>query len=196
MCGRYYIDDDTAREMEKIVRQVDAKLWKEYSSRDICPTAAAPVILGREEEFAEEIFTWGFPGFDKKGVIFNARSETALEKRMFRESILVRRCVIPAKRFYEWDAHKNKFTFQSEDGKILFLAGFYNLYEGQERFVILTTDANETMKPVHSRMPLILESEELRDWIFDEYRAKELLHQIPARLKGSSEYVQQTLDFL
>ena len=76
----------------------------------------------------------------------------------------------------------------------MFLAGFYNLYDGQERFVILTTDANETM-PVHNRMPLILEREEIGDWIFDDIRAKEILHQVPARLKGSSEYVQQTLDF-
>ncbi|WP_394921898.1 SOS response-associated peptidase [uncultured Robinsoniella sp.] len=195
MCGRYYVDDDTIREIEKIVRHVEENLCRESGTGDIFPTSRAPVIVGKEAEFAEELFGWGFPGFDKKGVIFNARAETALEKRMFRDSILVRRCVVPARHFYEWDAHKNKYTFHREDGKILFLAGFYNLYDGQERFVILTTDANETMMSVHNRMPLILEREEIGDWIFDDFRAKEILHQVPARLKGSSEYVQQTLDF-
>ena len=28
MCGRYYVDDDTAREIEKVVREVDEKLRK------------------------------------------------------------------------------------------------------------------------------------------------------------------------
>ena len=51
---------------------------------------------------AEEM-SWGFPQYQKKGLLINARAETALERKMFRDSVLHRRCIIPAKQFYEWD---------------------------------------------------------------------------------------------
>lgn len=194
MCGRYYIDDSTSREIERIVRQVNEKLVREREGREIMPSKAAPVIVGRNEEFAEELFVWGFPGIQKKGLIFNARSETALQKPMFRESIRARRCMIPAAGFYEWDSDKNKVTFEREDGRPLYLAGFYNEFDGQERFVILTTAANETMQDVHDRMPLILEENELNDWLFDDEKAEHLLKRKPCRLKKAGGYVQQTLD--
>lgn len=194
MCGRYYIDDSTGREIEKIVRQVSERLAQMRKSGDVVPTQGALVIIGRNEEFAEELFVWGFPGIQKKGVIFNARSETALEKRMFSESVRKRRCVIPAAKFYEWDSDKNKVTFMREDGKVLYLAGFYGDFEGEERFVILTAEADEFVKDVHNRMPLILEEDELRDWIFDGEKAREMLRPKKIPLKKSGGYVQQTLD--
>ena len=81
---------------------------------------------------------------------------------MFRESALHRRCVIPARRFYERDREKNKVTFQKEDQKVIFMAGLYNQFEGQDRFVILNTQANSSVSGVHDRMPLLLEEKELK----------------------------------
>lgn len=66
MCGRYYIDDDTIREMEKLVRQIDKKLLEE-KSRDVFPSQSAPVVTGREGELCGEELMWGFPGFEKAG---------------------------------------------------------------------------------------------------------------------------------
>ena len=59
MCGRYYVDDDTIREIEKIVRHVEQKLCRETGTGDIFPTSRAPVIVGKEAEFAEELFGSG-----------------------------------------------------------------------------------------------------------------------------------------
>ncbi len=89
-------------------------------------------------------------------MIFNARSESVLEKRMFRESTLHRRIVVPAAWFYEWNQRKEKNIFSSKEQPAIFMAGIYNYDQEEERFVILTTAANESMKPVHDRMPLIL----------------------------------------
>ena len=43
----------------------------------------------------------------------------------------------------------------------MFMAGCYDCFDGQDQFVILTTEANPSVKPVHDRMPLILERSEL-----------------------------------
>ena len=147
----------------------------------------APVFLGIQK------MRWGFKAPGGKGLVFNARSESVLEKRMFRDSVSHRRVAVPVSWFYEWNQSKEKYTFTREDGQVLFLAGFYSKYEDGDHFVILTTQANQSMAPVHSRMPLVLERDQVRDWIMDEDGFRGMLEQVPARLSNSCEYEQQTL---
>ena len=192
MCGRYYVDDETAREIEKLVRDLDRKLQIERTG-DVFPAQNATIIKGQEHHLAAEQMRWGFPGFEKGKLLINARAETALERPTFRESVQDRRCIIPARGFYEWNKSKEKFTFERKETPVLFMAGCYNRYEGQERFVILTTDANSSVAPVHNRMPLILEPEELKDWVLDEQVAESLLHKTPLLLEQRAEYEQMRL---
>ncbi|MCD8170488.1 MAG: SOS response-associated peptidase [Clostridiales bacterium] len=147
----------------------------------------APVFLGIQK------MRWGFKAPGGKGLVFNARSESVLEKRMFRDSVSHRRVAVPVSWFYEWNQSKEKYTFTREDGQVLFLAGSYSKYEDGDHFVILTTQANQSMAPVHSRMPLVLERDQVRDWIMDEDGFRGMLEQVPARLSKSCEYEQQTL---
>ena len=192
MCGRYYVDDETAREIEKLVRDLDRKLQIERTG-DVFPAQNATIIKGQEHHLAAEQMRWGFPGFEKGKLLINARAETALERPTFRESVQDRRCIIPARGFYEWNKSKEKFTFERKETPVLFMAGCYNRYEGQERFVILTTDANSSVAPVHNRMPLILEQEELKDWVLDDGAIEYLLHKTPVLLEAHAEYEQVRL---
>ena len=192
MCGRYYVDDETAREIEKLVRDLDRKLKMERTG-DVFPSQNAIILKGEGNHLAAEQMRWGFPGFEKGKLLINARAETALERPTFRESVQDRRCIIPARGFYEWNKSKEKFTFERKETPVLFMAGCYNRYEGQERFVILTTDANSSVAPVHNRMPLILEPEELKDWVLDEQVAESLLHKTPLLLEQRAEYEQMRL---
>ena len=192
MCGRYYVDDETAREIEKLVRDLDRKLQIERTG-DVFPAQNATIIKGQEHHLAAEQMRWGFPGFEKGKLLINARAETALERPTFRESVQDRRCIIPARGFYEWNKSKEKFTFERKETPVLFMAGCYNRYEGQERFVILTTEANPSVKPVHDRMPLILEPEELGDWVLDDQATESLLHKTPVLLEQRAEYEQMRL---
>ena len=192
MCGRYYVDDETAREIEKLVRDLDRKLQIERTG-DVFPSQKATIIKGQEHHLAAEQMRWGFPGFEKGKLLINARAETALERPTFRESVQDRRCIIPARGFYEWNKSKEKFTFERKETPVLFMAGCYNRYEGQERFVILTTDANSSVAPVHNRMPLILEPEELGDWVLDDQATESLLHKTPVLLEQRAEYEQMRL---
>lgn len=213
MCGRFYVDDATAREILKAIRKVDEELCRE---RDIHPMERALVIqadksgqntdgraISKEQRrFAAAVKRWGFPGFDgerKEGrsagkVLINARAETVLERSLFRESVMRRRIVIPAAGFYEWNRNKEMATF-TRQGKILYLAGFYNRFEEEDRFVILTTAANASMKEVHDRMPLILEAQEVLDWLWEDSKLELLLRKEPPQLQKIMPYEQTTLKF-
>ncbi len=200
MCGRYYVDDETAREIEKLIRQADRKLRQEsmaavkrIGENDIYPTQMAPVLEGRGGLLCCGWQRWGFPGFQRKQVIFNARCESAMEKPMFRDSIRHGRMVVPATWFYEWNQRKEKSTFYRKDAPVLFMAGCCRQYEDGAHFVILTTGANASMKPVHDRMPLILEEDEIAPWILDENQAEHILHKTPCLLEVRSDYEQLSL---
>lgn len=199
MCGRYYVDDETAREIERIIHIADEKVKRissmelQLQAKDMHPTDTAPILMQSGTGLGCSLQRWGFPGFDGKQVIFNARSESALEKKMFQESVEHRRIVIPATWFYEWNHKKEKSTFYRKDRKVLLMAGIYSRYQGENRFVVLTTAANESMKPVHDRMPLILEENEIMSWIFDEVKYREILLKTPCLLERKSEYEQLSL---
>lgn len=104
------------------------------------------------------------------------------------------RCIVPAAGFYEWDKEKNKIRFERKDSNILYMAGIWKQYEDEDRFVILTTGANESMKDVHDRMPLILENNELESWIYDNGFTDFILHKTPVQLKQICEYEQTSLN--
>lgn len=196
MCGRYHFSAELLDEIRDLTEQKDWKLELGVLDRDIHPGDTAPVIVAAGDQGGSLRVCrqkWGYPGPGGKGLVFNARSESVFEKRMFRESVSLRRAVVPVSWFYEWNKNKEKFTFTKEGSRILFLAGFYGRYEDGDHFVILTTQANASMAPVHSRMPLVLEREQVREWILDSAKTKELLGQEPPRLARDCEYEQQTL---
>ena len=175
-----------------MVREVDGKLKKERRG-DICPSQSAAVVTGKKPHLTAEEMIWGFPQYQKSGLLINARAETVLERKMFRESVLHRRCMIPARSFYEWDPDRNKVTFQSENQSILYMAGFYNQFRGEDRFIILTAEANASVKPVHHRMPLLLDRKEVEDWIYDDTFLEFALHKNQPRLRRVQEYEQISL---
>lgn len=217
VCGRYYVDEETAKEINEIVGLADERVRRMAAAKktacaqktdqaekavqeklqlragDIHPTQEAPVLIASNAGLRWSLLRWGFPGFQKKQVIFNARSETALEKRMFRESTQNRRIVVVATWFYEWNRRKEKNIFYRKDQAALFMAGIYSRHQGGERFVILTTQANASMQPVHDRMPLLLEKDEVIPWISDGERTGAFLRKVPYLLERRADFEQMSL---
>ena len=213
MCGRYYMDEETAGTIQKFAGKAasaDCKLHR----GEICPSQYAAVLIGKNSDLSMTSvrsgtgrgssseknsglsvaeMQWGFPQYQKKGLLINARAETVLERKMFRDSVLHRRCVIPAKLFYEWDAKKNKVSFQRKDAPVLYMAGFYNRFGDFDHFIIITTDANLSVRPVHDRMPLLLDDSELQSWIYDDQFLEYALHKQMPDLDRFQEYEQQSL---
>lgn len=192
MCSRYYIDGETAKEVERLVLSGDEKWNLVQTGRDICPAEPAPVLMGDRQSIKCVWLKWGFYGYKEKQTVFNARSESVLEKRMFQESVLHRRIVIPAAWFYEWNRSKEKIEFLHREAPVLFMAGCWKRFEDGDRFVIITTQANGSVQPVHDRMPLMIEREEIRDWILDGSKTEEFLYRTPAPLRKRADYEQQT----
>lgn len=185
MCGRYslYFDD----EYDSIYSMM-LEINKNYpdsnvKTGEIFPTHTAPILIEQGSEITPVPYIWGFPNFRNKGVIINARAETALEKRVFKDSILNRRCVIPSTGFYEWDKSKQKYLFNMQNTNILYMAGFYNIFNNEPRFIILTTDANSSISEIHHRMPVVLEKDKIKKWINDNDAAVSILHETPPLLK-------------
>ncbi len=180
MCGRYSIfTEEEIIEIREIISEINQKFGHETKLKtgEIFPTDTAPILALSDNSIQAQPMTWGFPRWDKKGVIINAKAETALEKNMFRAALLGRRCVVPSTGFYEWQhvdgkAKKDKYLIRLPDTAALYMAGIYNLFrrpDGSEApvFVILTTEANESVGPIHDRMPVILSRDEKEQWLRD-----------------------------
>lgn len=196
MCSRYYFDNDIMNDILNIVEETDASQHGMRVNRDIYPTDDAAVMIRSADGIKLTGIRWGYPRINGSGVIINARAESVLEKKMFRDGIRRRRAVIPARYFYEWSRNKEKNTFRRKDRDTVCMAGFYDLTDGGERFVIITTRANASMIKVHDRMPLILEKGQIKDWLSDDSAVEYLLGQTPVSLDRETEYEQQTLSGL
>lgn len=193
MCGRYYVDEITEKEIRKVIAAADHQM--KLKTGDIHPSDRAVVITGKRHIMTAEQMVWGFPQYQKKGILINARAENVFDRVTFRDSMRCRRCVVPAGGFYEWNRNKEKASFQRTDTPVLYMAGLFQQFEDGPRFVVLTTRANPSVASVHDRMPLILEEDELENWIYDNSYAEFLLKKTPVLLKRHQEYEQQRLPF-
>ncbi|MDE7283701.1 MAG: SOS response-associated peptidase [Lachnospiraceae bacterium] len=194
MCGVFYIDDDTMREIEKIARKIDQK---KATAGDVHPSQPALTLRINHGEIVSEVLKWGYEAYGKKTTIFNARSETVRERPMFRRDFEERRCLIPAVKFYEWrqtdTKKKEKYEFFAPD-KILYLAGIYHKDPEGDRFTILTRAAEGCMMGIHHRMPLILNKKDMEKWLFSQAEAVKLLENHYIELEKGREEVYRQMD--
>ena len=87
----------------------------------------------------------------------------------------MRRCVIPAFGFYEWDGKSGrKYMLRSESRDILYMAGLYQQTGEDSRFVVITTQANGAAADIHSRMPLIFNPGQAIAWLESLEKAQNL----------------------
>lgn len=198
MCGRYQtpIGDN---ELDFLVSMAQTGSFTPVQpGMDALPSNFLPVLIPSNVEYsgmrtlrkcAAEFYRWGYPSPSGSGLIINARAETAHEKPMFSASLRRARCVIPASGFYEWTntEPKQKYFFMSVNAshgasETIFLAGLYNIFDSERRFVILTTEANDSVSDIHDRMPVILDRNEVEPWLTDLDYASLVLRRVPPLL--------------
>ncbi len=170
MCGRYQISDDKdIEEINKILTEINNRYHgtgTKAKTGEVFPSDIVPILSIEEKKPSITLMKWGFPKWDK-GLIINAVSETAHEKKSFSASLREKRCVILSTGFYEWHKEKkDKYLFNTPGSKMLYMAGVYNNFNNVENnFVILTKKANNCISDIHSRMPVILQKNELISWL-------------------------------
>ena len=194
MCGRFWIDPETSEaELQQIIdilnhKQAESSSPVRLKMSEICPTDVAPVIANNRARMIKPfLMQWGFSGFKSDArPIINTRSETALEKSMFREPLLERRCLIPASHYFEWQTQgrsKIKHAIKTVE-PMIYMAGIYRFEPNRSLpvFSILTKKATPDIQHIHDRMPVIIPKAHCDEWLSPKTDVRELLERADDRV--------------
>jgi len=176
MCGRFRLKR-TWREIHDLYALTGeaapnlAPRWNIAPSQDVLA-----VRIDAAGTRAAVNLRWGFvPAWanDTKRPMINARSETVAEKPAFRAAFRLRRCVVVADGWYEWQAvgkMKLPWLFEVGDGEPIAFAAIWEARNRgpeppAETVALMTTEPNALCARVHDRMPVVLEAAEIAEWL-------------------------------
>ena len=200
MCGRYTLAGPRPDEWSSSrLRTRFPGLGESVQLRqrfNVAPTdEVACVTTTREGEPRGELLRWGLvphwatdPGIGAR--MINARAETVAEKPAFRDAFARRRCLIVADGFYEWERRgpraRHPFHITRTDHQPFAFAGVWATWHGPDdqglrTCSILTTAANDTVRALHDRMPVILDPGGEEAWL-DPATPEPALHDLLASL--------------
>ncbi|MCE9590553.1 MAG: SOS response-associated peptidase [Planctomycetes bacterium] len=177
MCGRYTLHSTARRIANAFKLAIDPTFF--MPRYNIAPSQPILAVRQRDGRREAAMLRWGLvPSWADDPAIgnrmINAKAETVADKPAFREAFNARRCLIPADGFYEWakiDArHKQPMLIRRRDGEPMALAGLWERWvsdgeDALETCVIITTEPNAVMRPIHDRMPAIIETADVDDWL-------------------------------
>jgi putative SOS response-associated peptidase YedK len=192
MCGRYTLSSGG----EELALMFDLAEVPPLPPRyNLAPTQEAAVVRVERPGEPRQLgfLRWGLiPYWAKEASIgnrmINARSESVAEKPAYRWSFRKARCLIPADGFYEWKKEgkaKQPYFIHRKDGKPLAFAGLWARWKDPEKgptdtFTILTTSANDVIRPLHDRMPVILDPKDFGLWLDPKVEDREKLEPLLA----------------
>jgi len=179
MCGRF-TQRYTWQEVYKLY-DLTGHARNLQAHYNIAPTDAVDVVRRADGSATELVaMRWGLiPWWWKKPLkqlpaSFNARAESVVDKPMFRHAFQRHRCIIPASGYYEWIARpdgKQQYYISATDGGVLSFAGLWDRWKNPENgepimsCTIIVTDANLLTRPIHDRMPVILDEADFGPWL-------------------------------
>lgn len=187
MCGRFAV----TLPPEAMASLFGSKDVLEYQkSFNVAPTRKIPICaIGKAGDRRMIEARWGLvPPFldkDKSPPLFNARSETIMEKPSFRQAFAKRRCLIPADGYYEWqtiEGKKNPYFIHREDNEPMVFAGIWEMKRDESEAsgfliscAIITAEAQGKLKELHHRQPIIIEESEFTNWLGTEVSQNHIL---------------------
>jgi putative SOS response-associated peptidase YedK len=187
MCGRFTLTDPDADLAVQFNLPEIPELAPRYNIAPTQPVAAVRVAAnGSGREMV--LLRWGLIPFWAKDPnigtrMINARSETVGEKPAFRAAFKRRRCLVVADGFYEWQKQngtKQPFYVRLRDARPFAFAGLWESWKGPdanpiESCTLLTTQPNDLLRVVHSRMPVILQPQDYELWLDPEVQEPQRL---------------------
>lgn len=185
MCGRYSLVEINKLLMRYAIEDSGFHFLPRYN---IAPTQEVPIIVREEKGNSLKNMRWGLVPHWAKDLkignsLINARAETIVEKPAFRIAFSKRRCLVPADSFYEWikiGKQKIPHRILPKNREIMSFAGIWESWSTKDKdpllsFAIITTAANEMMKDIHDRMPVILSNKNEDIWLNPETTKDSLL---------------------
>jgi putative SOS response-associated peptidase YedK len=176
MCGRFVLITDLNTIQKAFY--IQGIFCEHQPSWNISPTQSVPVVVRHNGNNQLVSYSWGLiPSWSKDPSIgsklINARAETVDKKPSFKNAFKNKRCLIVADGFYEWKKEgksKEPLYFYLKSGRPFGFAGLYETWISPDKkeintCAIITTDANQLIKPVHDRMPVILPRDKEQVWL-------------------------------
>jgi len=183
MCGRY-----TVTRQEHLVEDFEAALDPEAPKNpwwkprfNVAPTQDAPVVTLRDGIRTIEMMRWGLVPFwaaksgSKVPLMINARVESIDTKRVFRDALERKRCLVPADGFFEWKkgpkarSPKTPMYIHPADHQFFAFAGLWSRAKTNageiHSFTIITGPPNDLVAPIHDRMPVVLAKSTWDAWL-------------------------------
>lgn len=179
MCGRFTLTATIEEILDRFDIQVFLENEKYAPSFNIAPSQAVLAIINDGKLNRMGFLKWGLlPPWAKDMSVgykmINARAESLFEKPSFRNAIMKKRCLIIADSFYEWkrlgDKSKTPMRIKLKTDNLFGMAGIWERWKSPDGIPVytcsvITTRANELMKDIHVRMPVILKPEEEKNWL-------------------------------
>jgi putative SOS response-associated peptidase YedK len=176
MCGRFVRNSPVSAVARRFrVQQTSSPVLA--PSYNIAPSKEI-IIVNDQGARQLVLCRWGFVPFWAKDLsigdrMINARAETVATKPAFRSAFRKNRCLVVADGFYEWQKQGRKkypFYIRLKSGRPFGFAGLYSAWTSPTgdrvcTCTIITTEANEVLKPIHDRMPVILPEEKEDLWL-------------------------------
>ena len=171
MCGRFELNTKFDNLPKVLKQDYPNGLDDKYETQNLIRPKDPILVVKNEGKMKTTFMTWGFiypwakNPFDKKILRpFNARSETVEKKRLFSGSWRHKRCIIPASGFFE-----NKYRIRKKNYETFWLGGIWSKWTSPdgaeiESCCILTTEANELIKPLNNRMPVVVPNGYEEQW--------------------------------
>ena len=196
MCGRYFSHGVSWEEYRASLDfQIPLDTPDPRPAYNIAPTQSAPIFRQNDDKLIVSSAMWGLVPFwwkkplkEKKFSTFNARDDKLESAASYKVAFKKRRCLAPASGFYEWKGPKGRkqpFAIGLQNRRWFCFAGLWDQATIDEvtieSFTIITTEPNELMADIHSRMPVIIDPSNYAAWLDSENdNAKDLLKPFPA----------------
>jgi putative SOS response-associated peptidase YedK len=183
MCGRY-VEISSPSLLAERFHVTEVRPEQLETNYNVAPRAQVPVVAERHGERVLDVVRWGLVPFWAKDPkigdrMINARADKLLTSNAFKRPFERKRCIVPADGFYEWQKLEGKrpkqpWFIRRRDGEPLAFAGLWETWHDPNEeddapplrsCVIITTDPNELLAPIHDRMPVVLPESEWDTWL-------------------------------
>lgn len=184
MCGRYALNASSSQVIEQfeLAYENDLRNSEERIEKEVFPSKVDEVIVKPNSQNVIESKPWGakklvINGKPLKDQVNVATIEKLESSPLWSKALKKNRLLIPATSYFEWKEvdrfTTEKYEIYNSSNQIFAFAGLNIIYvdadgNNKDCFVIITTEANDKIKIVHDRQPVIVQMANYTKWLSND----------------------------